>query len=331
MNGSTPPAAVSPLRPPGRIGRRGFVSRVAGAALMAAGPAGGDTALGATRVPAPRGRAPLFKISLAQWSLHRTLFEKRLDNLDFAATANGLGFDAVEYVNQFFKERARDRAYLAEMKRRAQGEGIWSALVMVDRAGALGTADPKKRREAVEAHRAWVEAAAYLGCHSIRVNAHGDGPPEEHAKQVAEALRELAEIGDPLGVNVIVENHGGISSDARWLAGVIRAVDHPRCGTLPDFGNFKLRDGEEYDRYQGVKELMPLAKAVSAKSHGFDKAGNETGIDYVRMMTIVCDAGYRGYVGVEYEGTTHPEVEGIRLTKRLLERVRARLEAAPAR
>ena len=104
-------------------------------------------------------------------------------------------------------------------------------------------------------------------------------------------------------------------------------VDHPRCGTLPDFGNFRITREEEYDRYQGVKELMTYAKGVSAKSHDFDEQGNETRTDYARMMKIVLDAGYRGYVGIEYEGNRLSEPEGIKATKVLLERVREDLAA----
>ena len=106
---------------------------------------------------------------------------------------------------------------------------------------------------------------------------------------------------------------------------MIRQVDHPRCGSLPDFGNFQIANGQWYDRYQGVKELMPFAKAVSAKSNDFDAEGNEAHTDYRRMMRIVLDAGYRGYVGIEYEGEKIGEDEGITATKTLLERVRSEL------
>jgi sugar phosphate isomerase/epimerase len=300
------------------------------AALIAV--AGGASRAHAAAAPAPakaKSLAPPFKISLAQWSLHRTIFEKKLDNLDFARTANVLGIDAVEYVNQFFKDKAKDRSYLAEMKTRAAGEGVWSVLIMIDGEGPLGGEDAK-RAQAIENHKKWVEAAAYLGCHAIRVNAQtgGAGAEEELAKRAAEGLRKLAELADPYGVSVIVENHGGLSSKGSWLASVMKLAEHPRVGTLPDFGNFRVKDGEEYDRYKGVEELMPFAKAVSAKSHDFDKKGNETRTDYARMMKIVTAAGYRGYVGIEYEGKTLPEIDGIVATKRLLERVRAKLPAA---
>lgn len=269
---------------------------------------------------------PFFRISLAQWSLHRALRGGELDHLDFARKAReDFDIDAVEYVNSFFKDKARDEAYLAEMNRRCADHGVESLLIMVDGEGQLGDADTIGRSNAVKNHHRWIDAAAALGCHSIRVNAAGKGERDEVAKRAADSLVQIAEYGAPHGMNVIVENHGGASSDGSWLAGVMRRANHPRVGTLPDFGNFHLGDGQWYDRYQGVEELMPYAKAVSAKSHEFDDDGNEVRTDYRRMLSIVRDAGYRGWVGIEWEGDQVPEDEGIRRTKALLERVRAEL------
>jgi sugar phosphate isomerase/epimerase len=269
---------------------------------------------------------PIFRISLAEWSLHRALQAGELTNLDFpVVTRVTYGLEAAEYVNQFFKDRARDRAYLADLNARAADHGVRNLLIMCDGEGALGDPDEAARTTAVENHYRWVEAAAVLGCHSIRVNAQSAGTPEEQRARVADGLRRLTEFGADHGINVIVENHGGLSSNGAWLASVMRAVDHPRCGTLPDFGNFRVTDTEWYDRYQGVTELMPFAKAVSAKSHVFDEAGNERDTDYRRMMRIVLEAGYHGYVGIEYEGDELSEPEGILATRRLLERVRAEL------
>lgn len=272
---------------------------------------------------ARHGEPPLFRISLAQWSLHRALFSRQLDHLDFAAAArNDYGIDAVEYVNQFFRDKAEDQDYLSRMNQRAHDAGVRSLLIMIDGEGHLGDPDAARRRQAVENHRKWLTAARALGCHSIRVNAASAGTFDEQQKLAADGLARLAELGAELDVGVIVENHGALSSNGEWLAGVIRMVDKPNCGALPDFGNFDLGGGEQYDRYRGVAELMPFAKAVSAKSHDFDAAGGETHTDFRRMMKIVLDAGYRGYVGIEYEGGRLPEPEGIRATKRLLERVR---------
>lgn len=274
-------------------------------------------------------KEPLFRISLAQWSLHRTLFDKKLDNLDFAKTAkNDFGIEAVEYVNQFFKDKAQDRKYLAEMKKRASDLGVKNVLIMIDAEGALGDPDEAKRKQAVENHYKWVEAARFLGCHSIRVNAQSQGSYEEQLDRAADGLRRLTEFGDKHKIDVIVENHGGLSSNGAWLAAVIKKVNHSRCGTLPDFGNFNLGNGQQYDRYKGVQELMPFAKGVSAKSGEFDDRGNEVRIDYPRMMKIVLDANYRGYVGIEYSGNKLSEPDGIKATKKLLERVRDDLSGA---
>lgn len=268
-------------------------------------------------------QTPLYEISLAEWSLHKTLFGKKLDHLDFAKTAkNDFGINAVEYVNQFFKDKAQDTKYLAELKKRADGEGVKSLLIMIDGEGNLGDPDPAKRTQAVENHYKWVEAAKFLGCHSIRVNAASAGEYEEQVQLAADGLRRLTEFGASHGLNVIVENHGGLSSNGEWLTEVMVKVDHPRCGTLPDFGNFNLGGGKQYDRYKGVQELMKFAKAVSAKSHDFDEKGDEIHTDYRKMMKIVLDAGYHGYVGIEYEGSKISEPDGIIATRKLLEAVR---------
>ncbi|MFB6098572.1 MAG: sugar phosphate isomerase/epimerase family protein [Salinibacter sp.] len=279
-------------------------------------------------LPAASADAPLYKISLAQWSLHRNLFNGDLDNLEFAATAKEeFGIEAVEYVNQFFMEKAKDTAYLQTMNRRAEEAGVKSLLIMCDGEGALGAADPAERKQAVRNHRKWVDAAALLGCHSIRVNARSSGSYEEQKKHAVDGLRRLTEYAAPRNINVLVENHGGLSSNGQWLASVIESVDDPHCGTLPDFGNFTIREGKTYNRYKGVRELMPYAKGVSAKSYAFDENGNETTIDYPRMMRIVLDAGYHDHVGIEYEGDQLSEFEGIRKTKQLLQRTRKQLRS----
>ena len=267
-----------------------------------------------------------FKISLAEWSLNRTIFSGKLDHLDFCRVAkNDLGINAVEYVNQFFFDKAEDRSYLKEMKDRAKDLGVISLLIMCDGEGDLGSPDQTQRKKAVENHYKWAEAAKFLGCHSIRVNAKSEGSYDEQISLAADGLRNLTEYGASIGINTIVENHGGLSSNGKWLASVIEKVDHPQCGTLPDFGNFKLEGDNWYDRYLGVKELMPYAKAVSAKSNDFNSDGEETNTDYYKMMNIVLSEGYSGYVGIEYEGRSLDEMSGIRATKKLLEKVRRSL------
>jgi sugar phosphate isomerase/epimerase len=270
----------------------------------------------------------VFKISLAQWSLNRAFFGRKgvqkLDPLKFAEIAKkDYGIDAVEYVNQFYASKKKDDAYLKELKKVADDNGVRSVLIMCDGEGALGDPDAKRRQQAVENHYRWAEWAKYLGCHSIRVNAQtgGNGSREEKAKTAADGLRKLSEFTGKMGINTIVENHGGLSSDGAWLAGVMKLVDSKFCGTLPDFGNFG-----GYDRYKGVDELMPYAKGVSAKSHDFNDKGEETHTDYHKMMDIVVQKHkYHGFVGIEYEGDKVPEPAGIKLTKALLEKVRAEL------
>ncbi len=306
------------------VDRRGVIrAGLAGAAGILAAP------LASAAQPSTE---PLFRISLAEWSLHRALQEGRLDHVNFARVAREqYGLDAVEYVNTFFKDKATNESYIRDLRTRAGDHGVKILLIMCDGEERVGDPDEAKRKETIENHRKWVEAARKLGCHSIRVNAASEGTPEEQAKLAAEGLRGIVDIAAVYGLNVLVENHGGLSSNGEWLAGVMRQVGHYRCGTLPDFGNWCF-DWEKdhdpamwYDRYKGVAEMMPYAKAVSAKSHDFDQRGNETRTDFRKMVKIVLDAGYRGYIGIEYEGEVLPEDEGIRKTKALLERVREQL------
>ena len=310
-------APLMDIHPASVVSRRQFLQTTGGIAA-------GWTMCG---LPCPEIHAaeetPKFSISLAQWSLHKMLFSKKLDNLDFARISKReFGIDAVEYVNQFFKDKAGNAKYISEMKKRAAGEGVKSLLIMIDGEGRLGDPNAAKRTQAVNNHHKWVAAAKELGCFAIRVNAGSAGSYEEQQKLAADGLSRLTEFATTHEISVIVENHGGLSSNGKWLASVIKMVNKPACGTLPDFGNFNLGGGKQYDRYQGVRELMPFAKAVSAKSHDFDDRGNEVNTDYFKMMKIVLDAGYRGYVGVEYEGRKMSEVQGIMATRKLLERVR---------
>ncbi|MFM9011798.1 MAG: sugar phosphate isomerase/epimerase family protein [Planctomycetota bacterium] len=305
-----------------RPSRRTVLSAGIAAGASACGSlAGGVRRAIAADPEAAATKEPPFRISLAEWSLHNTLFSGKLDNLDFPRAAKQqFGIDAVEYVNQFFKDKARDDDYIAELAKRSADEGVTNLLVMCDGLGDLGDPDSKARTQAVENHYPWVEAAKRLGCHSIRVNAASKGSFEEQQKLAADGLGRLSEFAGQMGMNVIVENHGGLSSNGEWLAGVMKLVDRPNCGTLPDFGNFY-----DYDRYRGVADLMPFAKGVSAKSHEFDAEGNEVRTDYRKMMKLVLDAGYRGWVGIEYEGSELAEPDGIQATKKLLERVRDEL------
>lgn len=275
----------------------------------------------------PAAKKLWFDISLAEWSLHKALFAKKLTNLDFPELAKKeFGISIVEYVNQFFKDKAEDKTYLAELLKRAKDNGVTNNLIMIDGEGGLGELDAAVRNKAVENHYKWVEAAKYLGCKTIRVNAFGKGSDEEIAKAAVEGLSKLGEFASKTGINVIVENHGGSSSNGKWLSGVMKQVNMKNVGTLPDFGNFCIKRSstgceESYDRYLGTQELMPFAKGVSAKTYDFDEKGNCIETDYAKILKVVKASGFKGIAGIEYEGSKLSEYDGIKATKALLERV----------
>lgn len=260
-------------------------------------------------------------ISLAQWSLHRMLQANELAAEDFPTfTRDQFNIGGVEYVNSFFKDRSTDDAWLAALRKRCDDAKVKSVLIMIDGEGALGDPADAARHTAVENHRRWLHAAASLGCHGIRVNVPSEGTPDEQRDLCAKGLSSLLSHADELNLNVMIENHGGLSSNGAWLSSLIRTVDHPRLGSLPDFGNFILDwdTREMYDRYKGVDELLPLAKALSAKSNDFDEDGNERHTDFARMFALVRKHHYTGWVGVEYEGDSLSEIEGITRTRDLL-------------
>ena len=278
--------------------------------------------------------APLFfDISLAEWSLHKALFKQEITNLDFPRLAREkYGISTVEYVNQFFKDKAKDTRYLAELLGRCRDQGVTNHLIMVDGEGELGAPDPRQRRQAVDNHYQWLDAAAYLGCRTVRVNAFGPGPAAAVRQAAIDSLGQLGAYARPRQLNVVVENHGGYTSDGQWLLGTIRGVDQPNVGILPDFGNFCVRRDsgelykgkcvEEYDKYVALAEWLPVVKGgVSAKAIDFDAAGNCVETDYPKMLALLKKANFRGYLGIEYEGEQLSEDAGIRQTKALLERV----------
>ncbi len=298
------------------VSRRAFLHRTSALALAA-------SLAPAARLLAAERRVP-FMISLAQSSLRRTLQEKKLDPLDFPKAAKtDFGIDAIELAGACLKEKIKDQAYLTELKRRADGLGVKILLILVAGEGALGDPDAARRKQAVENHYRWVEAAKFFNGHSLAVlgDTGNAGSPEEQTDRLADGLRQLATFAVKQGLNIIVENHGGLSSNGAWLAGAIKKVNLPNCGSMPDFGNFRIREGTDYDPYQGVAELMPFAKAVTAQSRDFDSQGNETQTDFARMLKIVLEAGYHGYVGIEYVGDRLSEPDGIRATKKLLEQI----------
>lgn len=279
---------------------------------------------------------PFFKLSLAQWSLNRAIRSGEMSPLDFAQKASELGFEGIEYVSQLYTEELKKdpdpeiamQKLLEALKSKSEQHNVQNLIIMVDREGDLAVADEGERDQAVENHKKWVDAAQFLGCHSIRVNLFGANDPDQWINTAADGLGKLSDYAATKNVNVIVENHGHLSSNGALLVQVMQKVNKPNCGTLPDFGNFCLeREGgerwgtkciKEYPKYQGVEEMMPYAKAVSAKSYDFDAEGNETTIDYKKMLDIIKKTGYKGFIGVEYEGERLGEVEGITATRDLL-------------
>jgi sugar phosphate isomerase/epimerase len=288
----------------------------------------GAAALAVTPVLAYCSREKALQISLAQWSLHRSFWDGTLDAVDFASIARDkYKIDAVEYVNGFYTDQASDEAFWNKMKARSDDAGIKNLVMMVDDEGELGSASEKKRLEAVENHYKWVHAAKLLACHSMRVNAFGDADREIYRMAIMDGMSRLADYAAKLDINIIIENHGLFSSDAALIAGIIKEVNRPNFGSFPDFGNWCLSakwgttqgDCEKvYDRYKGVAELLPYAKAVSAKSYNFNENGEDTRIDYYRMMKIVKESAYDGYIGIEYEGMEKSEHEGILITRELM-------------
>ncbi|GAB3985451.1 sugar phosphate isomerase/epimerase [Spirosoma daeguense] len=308
------------------------------------------------------GSAPkfTFDISLAEFSYFPDIMSGKMTNLDFPAKAKkDFGINVLEYVSMFFNNKHTDQAYLKDLKQRCDDLGMKNNLIMVDGAN-IADLDADKRQKAVESHYAWVDAAKFLGCSSIRVNLGDsskaltgvpDDPAEEAAKTAADGYHKLLEYAAKSNMNVIVENHFGNSTDIDWLVGVLKQVNMSNAGLLPDFGNFCRQRSkpetndikgimatkciQEYDRYEGVKKMMPYAKGISAKTHKFDAQGNETETDFLRIFKIIKDAGFKGYVGIEYEGGLmnmyNPTggylnaTDGIRATKTLLERVRTKL------
>ncbi|MBX2846287.1 MAG: sugar phosphate isomerase/epimerase [Saprospiraceae bacterium] len=280
---------------------------------------------------------PWFKLSLAQWSLNEGIKNGSMDPFDFAKVAKELGFTGLEYVNQLYHpwldenfpdDRMAGVPELANrLKAASDATGMDNLILMIDAGKELAMNSAAERQESIAIHHAWIDAAATLGCHSVRINLFGDGSDEEVAQHATNSWQQLCDYAQPKNVHVLVENHGWQSSNPEWLIGVLKAVDRDNAGLLPDFGNFcvKRKDGEKWgecveeypDIYEGVKLMMPYAKGVSAKSYGFDADGNESKLDYEKLLNIVKDSGYIGYIGVEFEGGAD-EKAGITATKDLL-------------
>ncbi len=259
-----------------------------------------------------------FQIAISQFSFASEFWTKQLDPLDFASKSKELGIRGLDYCSMFYGGKAADTAYLNELKKRSVDAGSYNLRIMVDGEGVLGDLNETARLKAVDNHYKWMDAAAVLGCPMIRVNIEGEGKPEDVAKAAVDSLGRLIEYGKKQQIDVIVENHVGISCNGAWLANVMKELNSHHGGVLADFGNFcinrtkpetmdiagymKTKCLEEYDRYKGIEELMPYAKGVHAKTHLFDANGNDQETDFYRMFKIIKKSGFTGWVSIEYEG-----------------------------
>ena len=279
---------------------------------------------------APTNKKNNLKISLAQWSLNKAIKSGKLSPLDFAKKARSFEIDAIEYVSGLYTNHTNALKKMSmqklskELLKRSDGYGIDNVLIMIDSQGSLASSNKNERLKAIDNHKKWIDFSYEIGCETMRVNLSGETKLDRWTENSIKSLTELSDYNK--SINVVVENHGGLSSNGKYLSNVMSKVNIDNCGTLPDFGNFCI-DGspracnEWYNIYKGVEELMPYAHAVSAKSYDFDDFGNETKIDYSKMIDIVKKAGYKGYIGIEYEGDRMSEDDGIIATKKLLEKL----------
>ena len=291
------------------------------------------TAMGAVAVglggktPAhPRRPKRDFKISIAAWSVHREVRSGKLKLIDACRfLREEYDVDGFELVNTLLEVPTAE--YVRKFRAEAQRFHLAIPLIMCDGEGDFGSVDPDERRRAVRYHTKWMYVASDLGCHSIRVNWRGapEGAEKDPALVLAftersiDAYAEMARIGGENGLNVIIENPGGISSPPEMLLGLIKAVNSPRFGTLPDWGGFP----DDVDRYDAVDKMMPYAKGVSAKCYDFGPDGRETKIDFERMVQICVDKhGYHSFLGIEFEGDRLTERQGMRAAKDLLVKLR---------
>ena len=294
------------------------------------------------KTPADPAPELFFDLSLAQWSLHKTIRSGTMSPYDFAKVASEFGFKGLEYVNGLYPDVMNSenkttalQAFVEKNKALAKQYNVKNVLIMIDEEGDLSSSEEQERMTAIENHKLWIDAAHQMGCTAVRLNLHGEKEEAKWIKNSIESLSALSEYAAPFNINVIVENHGGKSSNANLLMQVINQVNFSNCGTLPDFGNFcmsenwgSLKDNkcnDLYAPYLGVSEMLPKAFGVSAKSYEFDANGDETILDYYKLLSIVKKGGYDGFIGVEYEGEVLSEKEGILATKRLLEKVAASL------
>ncbi len=268
------------------------------------------------------GESPWLKLAVQQYSFNRQLKSGELAMIDYPGTVvEGTGIKALEYFNGHMEEKAGDTGFFEAVRERCDDLGAANTMMLCRGKDALDSSDPSVRSAAIEGYRPWLEATKILGGQYIRVDVRSDGDPDEQKKHAADGLTALCEVaGNEFDMGIVVENHGGHSGNGKWVADLMKTVGLENCGTLPDFQNFK-----EYDPYLGIEEMMPWAKIVCAKSKEFDEAGNEVNVDYRRMLKIVKDSGFTGYIGIEFEGHGVDPIAGINLTKNLIETVMSEL------
>ena len=291
------------------LARRQFLSKLSTTSLLALVPdfvhsqdlSAGDTWL---------------KVSLQQYSFRSMLVGKspELSTLDYPKFAvENFGINALEYFNGFFEDRSGDQKYFNELRQRCDDLGVENQLMLCRNKRAIDDADSSIRAAAAKDYLPWLEASHTLGCHSIRVDCRSVGDADEVLKQAVDGLHRICDLAKPYGIDIIVENHGNHSSNGKWLASLMRQANRENLGTLPDFGNF-----HEYDRYKGVRETLPWARVVCAKIHEFTPEGQAANTDFLKMIRIIKDSGYEGYIAIEYEGEKPSPVEGVRLAQQLI-------------
>ena len=291
-------------------------------------------------------------IGLQMYSFAPLIMQGKFDLLGFPdLVKNTYGINGAEYWSIPFMGRENDRDFLNDLKRRSDDNGVDNLIILVDdidiktmQSGpSLASSNKNDRDTAIDYHKKWVDVAKNIGCHSIRINLRSE---EENDQKIlensSESISKLIEFSKQDIISIVIENHGGITGDADWLVSLMKNVDSKHLGTLPDFGtyNFCIKRGnlnfqslsenceDQYDKYLGVKKLMPYAKGVSAKSHEFDKDGEELSTNYSRMIKIISESNYKGYITIEYEGamkgmfggegTYLSPHEGILATKKLI-------------
>jgi len=295
------------------------------------------------------------KISLQVYSFAPLMMAGKFDLKDFPEMVrNTYQLDGAEYWSIAFTGRENNEAFLKELKQKSDDNGVNNTIILVDDINiltmesgpSLASLSSEERSRAIDFHKIWVDTAAKIDCHSIRINLKSnDGTAEEVQEVCSESISKLIEYSSQSNISVVLENHGGLTGNGKWLSGLIKNINNEFVGSLPDFGDFNFcqtrgdlnfanvdRECEmKYDKYLGVEELIPYAKGISAKSHDFDKNGSETKTDYKRMMEIIKNSDFSGYISIEYEGAMLSMLlnrdsylsshDGILATKSLLEKL----------